>query len=54
MVDKKIRAMRNTKSPGIYGIPPKLIIKTVEQISIPLAKVFILSLKEGVVPGEWK
>ena len=33
------------------GIPPKLLMETVEQISIPLATVFNLSLKEGV---EWK
>ena len=26
----------------------------VEQISIPIARVFNLSLKEGVVPFEWK
>ena len=36
------------------GIPPKLLIETVEQIGIPLARVFNLSLKEGVVPLEWK
>ena len=36
------------------GIPPKLLMETVEQISIPLARVFNLSLKEGVVPFEWK
>ena len=30
------------------------IIETVEQISIPLARVFNLSLKDGVVPFEWK
>ena len=29
-------------------------METVEQISIPLARVFNLSLKEGVVPFEWK
>ena len=33
---------------------PKLLMETVEQISIPLARVFNLSLKEGVVPFEWK
>ena len=38
----------------IIGIPPKLLMETVEQISIPLARVFNLSLKEGVVPFEWK
>ena len=52
MVAKKIKAMKNNKSPGVDGIPPKLLMETVEQISIPLARVFnlSLSLKEGVVP----
>ena len=36
------------------GIPRKLLMETVEQINIPLASVFNLSLKEGVVPFEWK
>ena len=52
MVAKKIKAMEDNKSPD--GIPPKLLMETVEQISIPLARVFNLSLKEGVVPFEWK
>ena len=54
LVAKKIKAMKDNKSPGVDGIPPKLLMETVEQISIPLARVFNLSLKEGVVPFEWK
>ena len=54
MVAKKIKAMKDNKSPGVDGIPPKLLMETVQQISIPLARVFNLSLKEGVVPFEWK
>ena len=54
MAPKKIKAMKDNKSPGVDGIPPKLLMETVEQISIPLAIVFNLSLKEGVVPFEWK
>ena len=54
MVAKKIIPMNDNKSSGVDGIPPKLLNETVEQISIPLAKVFNLSLKEGVVPFEWK
>ena len=46
--------MKDNKSLGEDGIPPKLLMETVEQISIPLARVFNLSLKEGVVPFEWK
>ena len=49
MVDKKIKAMKDNKSPGVDRVPPKTTTKTVEQISIPLARVFNLSLKEGVV-----
>ena len=45
---KKIKAMKDTKS------PPKLLMETVEQVSIPLAVLFNLSLKEGVVHFEWK
>ena len=54
MVAKKIKAMKDNKSLGVDGIPPKLLMETVEQISTPLARVFNLSLKEGVVPFEWK
>ena len=54
MVAKKIKATKDNKSPGVDGIPPKLLMETIEQISIPLARVFNLSLKEGVVPFEWK
>ena len=49
MVAKKIKEMKDTKSPGVDGIPPKLLMETVEQISIPHARVFNLSLKDGVV-----
>ena len=54
MVAKKIRDMKENKSPGADGIPPKLLLEIVEQISIPLATVFNLSIEEGVVPLEWK
>ena len=54
MVAKKIKAMQDNKSPGVDGIPPKLLMETVGQINILLARVFNLSLKEGVVPSEWK
>ena len=53
MVAKKIKEMKDNKSPGVDGIPPKLLMET-EQISIPPARVFNLSLKEGGVPVKWK
>ena len=45
--------MKDNKSPGVDGIPPKLLKEIVEQISTPLANFFNLSL-EGIVPSEWK
>ena len=54
MIAKKIKKMKDNKSPGVDGIPPKLLKEIVEQISTPLAKVFNLALEEGIVPSEWK
>ncbi len=54
MIAKKIRDMKDNKLPGMDGIPPKLLLEIVEQISIPLATVLNLSLEEGVVPLGWK
>ena len=47
---QKIKAMKIKKSPRVDGILPELLIKTVEQISVPLARVFNLSLRDGLVP----
>ena len=54
MIAKKIKKTKDNKSRGVDGIPPKLLKDIVEQISTPLAKVFNLSLEEGIVPSEWK
>ena len=51
MTAKKIKKMKDNKSPRIDGIPPKLLKEIVEQISTPLAKVFNLSLEKGIVPS---
>ena len=54
MVAIKIRDMKDNKSHGVDGIPPKLLLEIEEQISVPLTTVFYLSLEEGIVPLEWK
>ena len=54
MIAKQIKKMKDNKSPGVDGIPPKLLREIVEQISTPLAKLFIVSLEEGILPSEWK
>ena len=53
MIAKKINKMKDNKSPGVDGIPPKLLKEIVMQISTPLAKLLNLSLEEGIVPSEW-
>ena len=54
MISKKIKMMRENKSPGVDGIPPQLLKEIIDEISIPLANMFNLSLKEGIVPSERK
>ena len=54
MIPKKINKMKDNKSPGVDGIPPKLPKEIVKQISTLLTKVFHLSLEEGIIPSEWK
>ena len=54
IIAKKINKMKDNRPPGVDGIPTKLLKEIVEQISTPLAKLFNLSLEEGIVPSEWK
>ena len=54
MIAKKIRDTKDNTSPGVDGIPPRLLVEIVEQISAPLATVFNLSLEDGIVSLEWK
>ena len=54
MIAKQIKAMKDNKSTGVEGIPPKLLMEAVKQICIQLAKVLKLSLIEGVFPFEWE
>ena len=54
MIAKKIKKMKDNKSPGVDGIPLKLLKEIVEQITTPLAKFVNLSLEEGIFSSEWK
>ena len=51
MTANKIKKMKDNR---VDGIPPKLLKEIVEQISTPLAKLFNLSLEEGIVQSQWK
>ena len=46
--------MKESKLPGVDMISPKILKETVEQISMPLAHIFNMSLQEGIVPLGWK
>ena len=54
MIANKIKETKDNKSPGVDGIPQKLLKEIVEQMSTPLANFFKLSLEEGIIPSEWK
>ena len=45
MVAKKIKVLKDNKSPGVDGIPPRQPMESVGQISIPR----VFNLKEGVI-----
>ena len=51
MIAKKIKKMKDNKSPGVDGNPPKLLKEIVEQIITQLAKFNNLSQEEGIVPS---
>ena len=44
MISKKIKMMKENKSPGVDGIPPKLLKGIIDDINIPLA-IFLCHLK---------
>ena len=54
VVATKINNMKEIKSPGVDGVSPKILKETVEQISTPLAHVFNMSLREGIVYLYWE
>ena len=54
MIVTKIKKLKENKSPGIDGITPKLLKEIAEEISVPLAIMFNLSLREGTVLHKWK
>ena len=47
IIAKKIKKMKDNKSPGVDGIPPKLLKEIVEQISTPLAKCSLVTRRRN-------
>lgn len=54
LVDKAIRKVNPSKSPGPDGLHPKLDVESASEFKIPLTKIFRKSLQEGVIPTQWK
>ena len=54
MIEAKIKGLKDNKSPGADGISQLLLKEMVDDISVPLAIAFNLSIQDGIVPREWK
>ena len=54
MIEAKIKGLKENKSPGADGISPRLLKEILDDISVPLAIAFYLSIQDGIVPREWK
>ena len=48
MIEAKIKGMKDNKSPGADGISPRLLKEIVDDISVPLAIAFNLSIQDMV------
>jgi hypothetical protein len=51
---KKIKRLRPDSAAGPDGIHPRLLIECAEQVAIPLSNIFEKSLRENIVPADWK
>ena len=54
MVEKKLKKLRLTKSPGPDGFHPRVLQETASTINLPLSLIFMKSLAENRLPETWK
>jgi len=52
MISKTIKMMKEKKSPGIDGNPPKLLKEIIDQMRTPLAIFVNVSHIDGMIPSE--
>ena len=53
-VIKVVRKLKNNSAPGIDNYTPFFLKQILAHIANPLTQVFNISLREGVVPSDWK
>lgn len=54
VVCRKMKQLRSNKSPGVDGIPSKLLIETAQVTSLPLSIIYQSSILSGDLPDDWK
>ena len=54
MVEKKLKLLNPNKSSGPDGLHPRILLELSESISNPLSQIMQKSLKEGILPQDWK
>ena len=53
-VKTKLDKLKPLSAPGPDGVPPCVLIELADELSVPLALIFNLSLSTGVIPEVWK
>ncbi|XP_071944903.1 uncharacterized protein [Antedon mediterranea] len=51
---KKLMSLNPSKSPGPDSIHPRVLKEAAELIADPLTNIFNKSIKEGIIPDDWK
>ena len=54
MVSKKIKSLDKNKACGLDGINSRLLRELVDHVSEPIAKILNQSLKDKMLPADWK
>ena len=54
MVEKKLSELKENKAAGADNISPRFLLEVCAQICVPLTRLFLQSLSDGVVPEDWK
>ena len=54
VVLKKLKGLKTSKSPGPDGLHPLLLSELAHELARPLAHLYNLTLRTGVVPADWK